>query len=60
MKNQTFLGAFVMFIGLIGLIVGLVNVGFNSEEFKSHLVLYFLPIIIGGIMIIVDQVGKHK
>ena len=60
MKNQTFLGAFVMFIGLIGLIAGLVTVGFNSEEFKSHLVLYFSPIIIGGIMIIVDQAGKHK
>ena len=58
MKNQTFLGAFLMFIGIIGLIVGLVSGHFGDSI--AQMVLYILPVVLGGIMIIVDQVGKHK
>ncbi len=58
MNNQTFLGAFLAFIGVLGLLVGLITGHFM--ESPAQTVLYVLPIILGVIMIVIDRIGKKK
>ena len=58
MKNQSFLGGFLVFIGLIGLFVGLISGHFMESPVQT--VLYVLPVILGVIMIVLDQNGKRR
>lgn len=58
MKNQTFLGGFLVFIGMIGLLVGLISGHFM--ESPAQTVLYVLPVILGGIMIVLDHTGTKR
>ena len=58
MKNQTFLGAFLAFIGLLGLIVGLITGHLMDSTWQ--LVMYILPVLLGGVMILIDQIGQRK
>ena len=58
MKNQTFLGSFLAFIGLLGLIVGLITG--HLMDSTAQLILYILPVVLGVIMIVVDQMAKRK
>ena len=56
--SQSFLGAFLAFIGLIGLIVGLAQ-GHLTES-PAQTLMYVLPLLLGVIMIVIDQIGKKK
>ena len=58
MHNQTFLGAFLTFIGLIGLIAMLLRGQFAADPLYT--LLSVLPIVLGVIMIVVDQMAKRK
>lgn len=58
MKNQSFLGGFLVFIGMIGLLVGLISGHFM--ESPAQTVLYVLPVILGGIMIVLDHTGTKR
>ena len=58
MKNQTFLGIFLALIGIIGLIVGLVTGHFTDSV--TQMVLYILPLALGVLMIVIDQIGQRK
>ena len=53
MSRQLFLGIFLLVIGLIGLIVGLV-----TGHIADSPVIYLLPVLLGVVMILVDRVGK--
>ena len=55
MKDQTFLGVFLTLIGVIGVIVGLVK-----DQFSSNPILYVAPVILGVLMIVIDQVAKRR
>ena len=56
--SQTFLGVFLAFIGLIGLVVGLIQGHFT--ESPGQTLMYILPILLGAIMIGIDQMNKRK
>ena len=56
--NQTFLGGFLVFIGLLGFFVGLIS-GHLTDS-PTQTVLYILPVILGVIMIVLDNNGKRK
>ena len=58
MHNQTFLGAFLSFIGLIGLIFALVRG--QVAQSPELAVLSVLPLVLGVIMILLDQIGKRR
>ena len=56
--SQTFLGAFLAFIGVIGLVVGLIQGHFT--ESPGQTLMYILPIVLGAIMFGIDQMNKRK
>ena len=56
--NQTFLGGFLIFIGVLGFFVGLITG--HLLESTTQTLLYILPIILGVIMIVLDNNGKRK
>jgi len=56
--NQTFLGGFLIFIGVLGFFVGLITG--HLLESTTQTLLYILPIILGVIMIVIDNSGKRK
>ena len=58
MKNQTFLGVFLIIIGALGLIVGLITGHFMDSPGQTAL--YVLPVLLGIVMIIIDRTGKKK
>ena len=58
MQNQTFLGGFLAFIGILGLLVGLITGHLMDSTWQ--LAMYILPVILGVIMIVIDQIGKRK
>lgn len=58
MKNQSFLGGFLAFIGLIGLFVGLISGHFMESPVQTAM--YVLPVLLGVIMIVLDQNGKRR
>ena len=53
MSRQMIFGIFLLLIGVIGLIVGLVTGHFNDSPGQTAL--YVLPVVLGIIMLIVDR-----
>ena len=58
MYNQSFLGGFLVFIGMLGLFVGLISGHFMDSPAQT--ILYVLPVLLGIIMIVIDQNGKRR
>lgn len=58
MKNQTFLGIFLALIGILGLVVGLATGHFTDSV--TQMVLYILPLALGVLMVVIDQIGQRK
>ena len=56
--NQTFLGGFLVFIGLLGFFVGLVTG--HLMDSTTQTLMYILPVILGVVMIVLDQNGRRK
>ena len=56
--NKTFLGGFLIFIGLLGFFVGLISG--HLMDSPAQTVLYILPVILGVMMIVIDNNGRRK
>ncbi len=56
MNRQTFLGMFLIVIGVIGFIVGAVT--HHLTDSAAALAGYILPVALGIIMIVIDKVTK--
>ena len=56
MSRQLVFGIFLLLIGAIGLIVGLVTGHFSDSPGQTAL--YILPVVLGVIMLILDRTSK--
>ena len=56
MSRQMIFGVFLLLIGVIGLIVGLVTGHFADSPGQTAL--YILPVVLGVIMLILDRTSK--
>ena len=56
MSRQMVFGIFLLLIGVIGLIVGLVTGHFADSPGQTAL--YILPVVLGVIMLLVDRTSK--
>ena len=56
MSRQTIFGVFLLLIGVIGLIVGLVTGHFSDAPGQTAL--YILPVVLGVIMLLLERTSK--
>lgn len=56
MNRTTFWAAFLIMIGVLGTIVGIINHHITSSV--GEFVMYVLPIVVGVIILIVEKTGK--
>ena len=56
MSKQLFFGIFLLIIGAIGLVVGLVTGHFADSPGQTAL--YILPVVVGIVMVILDRTSK--
>ena len=56
MSRQSFFGVFLLIIGLIGVVIGILN--HHITESFSTLLLYRRPAAVGLVMILVDRTSK--
>ena len=56
MSKQTIYGIFLIIIGVIGALVGLITGHFADSP--GQIALYLLPLVLGVIMLLVERAGK--
>lgn len=56
--SQTFLGIFLIILGVIGIIVGAVTGHLTNSALDF--IIHLLPVVLGAVMIAVDRAGGKK
>lgn len=55
-NRQTFLGVFLIILGVLGLVVGIAK--HHLTETVGSFIMYMLPLLVGGIMLVIEKAGK--